>query len=98
ILVAHVLKVDRTYLHTWPQFLVEPEKQRLYYDLIERRYMGEPIAYIISYKEFCFLKLKVTKAVLIPRPETEMLVEAVLDRLPHQDTGIKIVDLGTGSG
>lgn len=64
---------------------------------IEKRSLGYPIAYLLGYKEFWSLELKVTENVLIPRPETELLVETVLNVLP-KDRVARIIDLGTGSG
>ena len=65
--------------------------------LLDRRIEGEPIAYIVGEKEFWSLSLKVTKDTLIPRPETELLVECALDRIGFKDP-VKVLDLGTGSG
>lgn len=65
---------------------------------VKRRMAHEPVAYIVGYKEFWSLEFEVSPAVLIPRPETETIVEQVLDRYPSSSTALKILDLGTGSG
>lgn len=94
-MLARVLSLSRlqVYLaHDRP--LAESEKQRLR-EMVARRGAGEPLAYILGDQEFCGHVLKVTRDVLIPRPETEHLVELVIDSVPD---GARGVDLGTGSG
>lgn len=99
ILLAHALKlrrIDLYLLHDQP--LSSPELAR-FKALIKRRIKREPVAYIVGSKEFWSLELSVTQDVLIPRPETECLVEAVLSMLPEASPGPKyILELGTGSG
>lgn len=97
VLLAHVLGKSRTYLHTWPTANLSRSEQGHFAHLLQRRLAGEPIAYIIGQQAFWSLNLKVTPATLIPRPETEHLVEQALARLP-QDKDMTIVDLGTGCG
>jgi release factor glutamine methyltransferase len=97
VLLAHVLNVTRSYLHTWPERELSRQEINLFEWLIERRKQGEPIAYLIGYREFWSLKLSVTKDVLIPRCETELLVEVALNLLPSSEN-ILVADLGTGSG
>lgn len=97
LLLMHVLNVDRVYLYSNKEKLLT-QKQREEFDLlIKRRENGEPIAYILGYKEFWSLKFMVTSDVLIPRPETELLVELVLRELQSEGS-LNIADLGTGSG
>ena len=96
ILLAHVLDRDRCWLYAWPEHVPEPSQRRAFEHLLARRRGGEPIAYLTGCKEFWCLPLKVGPATLIPRPETEHLVEAVLDL--GLETGARIVDLGTGCG
>lgn len=96
ILLAHVLQASRAYLHTWPERSLSSSQEELYFSLIEKRLQGEPIAYLIGHKEFWSLDLLVTPDVLIPRPETELLVDLVLKNI-HAEEAI-IADLGTGSG
>lgn len=96
ILLAHTLKKSRTFLYTWPQQLVDAQTQQHFAQLLSQRLAGEPVAHITGEREFWSLKLQITADTLIPRPETELLVEQALQLLP--DTSIAIVDLGTGSG
>jgi release factor glutamine methyltransferase len=97
LLLAYVLGRERSYLHAHPEALLsEPQNQR-YGIILERRARGEPVAYILGVKEFWSLPLRVTPDVLIPRPETELLVELALARIPQHEP-LRIADLGTGSG
>jgi release factor glutamine methyltransferase len=97
ILLSHALECDRSYLRTWPERPLSPEQQTQFQELIERRHTGEPIAYIIGERDFWDMTLHVSTHTLIPRPETETLVEQALDRIPP-DAHWQIADLGTGSG
>ncbi|WP_241687754.1 peptide chain release factor N(5)-glutamine methyltransferase [Janthinobacterium sp. 17J80-10] len=95
ILASHALALTRVQLITQSERpLSAAEAQRLE-NLIQRRLAGEPIAYLVGEREFFGLSFIVTPAVLIPRPDTELLVELALERLPHAG---RLVDLGTGSG
>ncbi len=96
-LLLHLLKAPRTLLFTEPDRKLTFAQQDAYAALVNRRLAYEPMQYIIGQQEFYGLNLRVTPAVLIPRPETELLVEAVLQRLPHDHT-LRIADVGTGSG
>jgi release factor glutamine methyltransferase len=99
---AELLLLDTLRL-TKAQFLANPTREltsaelSLYLEAIARRAHHEPVQYITGHQEFYGLRLRVTPAVLIPRPETEHLVEAVLERLPH-DKPTSIADIGVGSG
>ena len=97
ILLGHCLRKNRAYLRTWPEKHLSEFVYSQYQQLILRRQQGEPIAYLTGYKEFWDLHLRVTPAVLIPRPETEHLVELALARIPAE-VQWQIADLGTGSG
>lgn len=97
LLLLHTLGIARTTLFTEPERLLSAAEQATYEAAIARRQAGEPIQYITGQQEFYGLMLKVSPAVLIPRPETELLVEAVLAR-QRRDHEVKIVDVGTGSG
>jgi release factor glutamine methyltransferase len=97
VLAAHALGVDRAWLITHDRDLFPPEQIQGIQNLMRRREAGEPVAYILGGKEFFGRMFKVTPDVLIPRPETELLVEAALERLPS-DRSSRILDLGTGSG
>lgn len=101
LLLMHVLDCDRGALHTGAQQALEPEVEERYFRLIAERATGKPTQYITGHQEFWGLNFEVTPDVLIPRPETEHLVEAVLEiaraeRVPGR--GSSIVDVGTGSG
>lgn len=98
ILIAHVLGVPRSYLYTWPEKSVSLSEQAQLNLLIQRRSSGEPIAYLLGRKEFWSIDLSVSPAVLIPRPETELIVELVLQYFPKSLQDIRVLDLGTGSG
>ena len=97
ILLAHVLECNRTYLRTWPEQKLTPEQRAQFQLLVSRRSAGEPIAYITGKREFWDMTLHVSPDTLIPRPETEHLVELALEKIPH-DSRWQIADLGTGSG
>jgi len=98
ILLAHVLGFDRVKLYTDFSRPVIPEEQDRYRALIMRRARGEPTAYLTGHKEFFSLDFQVTPHVLIPRPETEEMVQAALDRIPDSGDGMRMADVGTGSG
>lgn len=97
ILLCHIMQQPRAYLAAHDRDLLPPEQAAAFNALLQRRLGGEPIAYILGKREFYSLDFKVTPAVLIPRPETELLVELALERLPA-DRSALILDLGTGSG
>lgn len=96
VLLCHVLGKPRSYLLTWPERVLEDEQQVQFDTLLERRLAGEPVAYIIGEREFWSLPLKVSPSTLIPRPDTERLVEVALDKTFEQSGSI--LDLGTGTG
>lgn len=96
LLLAQVLKKQRSYLYAYPEALVTLEHLAEFYPLLQQRCDGQPMAYLLGEKEFWSLALSVDKRVLIPRPETEEMVEQVLNLpLPQQSV---VADLGTGSG
>jgi release factor glutamine methyltransferase len=97
VLLSHVLGVDRAALIARGSNLLADEDLAVYRDLLERRKAGMPVAYLTGRREFWSLPLKVTPAVLVPRPETEMLVEIALQHLPQSEQRA-VLDLGTGSG
>ncbi|MEF3193331.1 MAG: peptide chain release factor N(5)-glutamine methyltransferase [Halothiobacillaceae bacterium] len=96
ILLAHVLGRPRSYVLAWPERELSPGQWTAFQALVERRARGEPVAYLTGSREFFGLDLAVSNAVLIPRPETELLVEAALERLPGRPC--MVADLGSGSG
>ncbi|HYD59771.1 MAG TPA: peptide chain release factor N(5)-glutamine methyltransferase [Noviherbaspirillum sp.] len=95
ILLAHALQLTRVQLITQSERILTPQEAASVASLFTRRLQGEPIAYILGEREFFGLMLLTTPDVLIPRPETELLVELALDRLPD---GGRVLDMGTGSG
>ena len=97
LLLAHCLNKSQTYLHTWPEKIITADQQKCFLKLIEKRLTDYPVAYLLGIKHFWTLELIVTPDVLIPRPETELLVEIALDKI-QGITKPKILDLGTGSG
>ncbi len=96
ILLATALKKPRSYLYSWPERLLESTDIKRFEALLARRCQGEPVAYITGSKEFWTLELQVNRDVLIPRPETELLVETALTRVTQQPA--RVLDLGTGTG
>jgi len=94
-LLCHVLDCDELYLHTWPDRAIKESELQLFNTLLARREAGEPVAYLIERRGFWTLDLTVSSATLIPRPDTEILVETALTKIESQMT---IADLGTGTG
>ena len=97
VLLMFVLGVHRAYLYAHPERELTPEEEARYDEALAQRATGMPSQYIIGHQEFWGLDFVVSPAVLIPRPETEHLVETVLE-LAHDVSRPKIVDVGTGSG
>ena len=96
VLLCHTLDKPRSYLLTWPEKHLTLEQEQHFNKLLTRRLTGEPVAYIVGEREFWSLPLKVSPSTLIPRPDTERLVEVALDKT-FGKTG-DILDLGTGTG
>jgi release factor glutamine methyltransferase len=96
-LLQAVLQVTHAYLLSHSEQCLNDEQHARYSGLFERRLCGEPIAYLLGEREFFGLTFKVTPATLIPRPETELLVELALQRIPKQGV-CRVLDMGTGSG
>lgn len=97
ILLGFVLDKERSYLLTWPEKELTKQTAQQYLDLLQRRIVGEPIAYIVGVQEFWSLPFRVSPATLIPRPDTEVLVELVLEHFGKLDS-LHCLDLGTGTG
>jgi release factor glutamine methyltransferase len=109
MLLQHTLNVPRSYLLAHPEQVLNATQQAAYAAMLQRRLQGEPIAHILGEREFFGLNFKVTPDTLIPRPETELLVELALQRIPspglsatlsrlREREGFRVLDLGTGSG
>lgn len=96
-LLQQILHVPRVYLFAHPERILNDAEFARYNMLLQRRLHGEPIAYILGEREFYGMNLKVTPATLIPRPDTELLVELALQRIPLHER-CAVLDLGTGSG
>jgi release factor glutamine methyltransferase len=109
LLLMHALGRDRTWLYSHPEEIVTPATAEKYFELVARRAAGEPTQYLTGKQEFWGLEFEVTPAVLIPRPETEHVVEVVLERLRSRSSArerdaeikhahLRVADVGTGSG
>ncbi|OUM07362.1 protein-(glutamine-N5) methyltransferase, release factor-specific [Pseudomonas syringae] len=97
LLLAAALGKPRSFLHTWPERIVSTEAALAFAGYLARRRAGEPVAYILGQQGFWKLDLEVAPHTLIPRPETEMLVEAALELVPAFAPA-QVLDLGTGTG
>jgi release factor glutamine methyltransferase len=96
VLLADCLQREVVYLHTWPEKLLDEVQMARFQEFITQRTLGHPVAHIIGYRDFWSLRLNVSAATLIPRPETELLVEIALTlNLPAYTN---VLDLGTGTG
>jgi len=100
LLLMHILGRDRAWLYAHPEAPLDPEAARKYFDLVARRSAGTPTQYLTGKQEFWGLEFGVTPAVLIPRPETEHIIEVAIKRLgePRAQDPLRIADIGTGSG
>lgn len=97
LLLCHLLNKNRAYLFAHPEELISQTQLNEFQQLIEQRARGIPIAYLTGTREFWSLSFKVNEHTLIPRHETERLVELALELIPNK-SGIRVLDLGTGSG
>jgi len=97
LLLQYVLHVNRAWVITHDRDVLNADQQAEFQLLLKRRLDGEPIAYIVGFREFYGLQLKVSPVTLIPRPDTETLVDAALEKIPL-DKVSHILDLGTGTG
>ena len=97
VLLSHVLEKNRSYLRTWPEKLLNKAQLSQFKQLLKQRQHGEPIAYIIGKREFWSRYFYVDSNVLIPRPDTETLIELCLQLIRHKPDA-RLIDLGTGSG
>lgn len=96
LLLAAAIGKSRSFLHTWPERIVSSEDAQTYAGYLQRRRAGEPVAYILGQQGFWKLDLEVAPHTLIPRPDTELLVETALELQPASPA--KVLDLGTGTG
>jgi len=98
VLLCHALGLSRVGLITQSERALSAQEAQRFAALVQRRLDGEPVAYIVGQREFFGLPFEVSRAVLIPRPDTELLVELALERLPPKGAGGRVLDMGTGSG
>ena len=99
LLLQQVLGVNRAWLIAHANDALQTNRDAKFQALLTRRLAGEPIAYLIQQREFYGLTLRVSPATLIPRPDSETLVEAALEKIPHPNASpFTVLDLGTGSG
>lgn len=96
VLLMHVLEVPRSYLYTWPEKALNAAQLEHFQQLLEQRLSGVPVAYLTGFREFWSLDFAVSAATLIPRPDTEVLVETALRLLA--DKPARVLELGTGTG
>ena len=97
VLLCHVLQCNSAHLAAWPEKPLDDAQQRHFLQLIERRRQGHPVAHLTGLREFWSMDFMVDESTLIPRPETETLIEYVLEKHSHQ-AALKLLDMGTGSG
>jgi release factor glutamine methyltransferase len=97
LLLAHCLDKPRSYLYGWPEAPLDATCWQCFQQLVERRLEPTPVAYLLGHREFYSLEFATRPGVLVPRPETELLVEQALKRIPLQES-VSICDLGTGTG
>ena len=96
IFLSHILKKDRLFFAVHKDFEVSKKDEEKFFSLCKRRSTGEPSAYLVGEKEFMSLSFTVNKSVLIPRSETELTVEAIIDK--YKNKKVNIMDICTGSG
>ena len=97
LLLAHCLGKPRSYLYSWPEQVLSETCWRQFQQLVERRLQPTPVAYLLGRREFYSLEFETRPQALVPRPETELLVEQALERIPADRT-VRVCDLGTGTG
>jgi release factor glutamine methyltransferase len=97
LLLGLVLRKTRAHLHAWPEQELGKQDRLTFEALVRQRFSGVPMAYISGVREFWSMPLRVNRSVLIPRHETELLVEKALERIPDEDD-IRVLDLGCGCG
>jgi len=101
LILSHLLKKDKIYLHMHKDEEVNSDVSEKYYEMVERRNLGYPLQYMLNSQEFMGLDFFVQEGVLVPRPDTEILVEKIIDIVDKsnmKNEKIKILDIGTGSG
>jgi len=97
LLLAHCLDKPRSYLYSWPEETLDEACWQRFQQLVDERLRPTPVAYLLGRREFFSLDYAINPAALVPRPETELLVELALERIP-EGAAWRVLDLGTGSG
>lgn len=97
VLLCHVLQCNSAHLIAWPEKELDTAQQRHFLQLIKKRSQGHPVSHLTGQREFWSLDFLVDDSTLIPRPETETLIEYVLEKFSSQ-TSLKLLDMGTGTG
>ena len=97
LLLAHCLQKPRSYLYSWPELELSDSCWQRFQALVQQRLRPTPVAYLLGKREFYSMEYASTPAALVPRPETELLVELALQQIPR-DQALRICDLGTGTG
>ncbi len=97
VLLAHTLQCNTAHLLAWPEKKLNEEQIANYQQLIQQRQQGLPVAYLTGLREFWSLNFSVNNSTLIPRPETETLIEFILEKFSGRES-IKLLDMGTGTG
>lgn len=97
VLLSFVLRCNSAHLAAWPEKELSEEQQSHYLQLIQKRQQGSPVAHLTGQREFWSLNFSVNDSTLIPRPETETLIEYILAEFNHRET-LKLLDMGTGTG
>jgi release factor glutamine methyltransferase len=98
LLLAQILQTNRAVVLAWPERILTPKELACYRDFVMRRAAREPLAYIVGHREFYDLDLLVDSRVLIPRPETELLIERTLEIAQQKEMPLVVADVGSGSG
>lgn len=98
LILEHALDMSKLQMLSYPEKQISEEEKDNIMEMVRRRMHNEPIAYIIGFKEFWSTTFLVDNRVLIPRPDTETLIECITQRYSNRDTSLRILDLGTGSG
>ncbi len=98
LLLGHVLDLDRVELYARFDTEVDEQTRTAYRRLVKRRAAGEPVAHLVGHREFWQMQLETDDRALIPRPETEVVVEVALEKLGGSDASVRIADIGTGTG
>lgn len=98
-ILCHVLNCDKVFIYTCSDYELAKEKEEKFFELLNDRALGKPLQYLKGYQEFMSLKFEVGPDVLIPRQDTEILVEYIIDYIKRSNKkGVKVLDIGTGSG